>query len=149
MYPWINWFCRTSRCASFHSGDPDQIAPFLLYTVLLYIIIHTSAVISASRSHSLLPSLVTIVVSYCSVHFIGNNLTSTSSLGFTLKSTNFCFMLEVGQSYQSTQFWAHSFFVAPILVYCFVFFAQFQLVHRFWPWADIWPSAHFVSGFEF
>ncbi len=26
--------CRTSCCACFHSGDPDQAVPFVLYTVL-------------------------------------------------------------------------------------------------------------------
>ncbi len=38
--------CCTSRCATFHSGDPNQVVPFVLYTVLLYTVLlytHTSA----------------------------------------------------------------------------------------------------------
>jgi hypothetical protein len=44
--------CCTSCCTCFHSGDPDQVVPFVLYIVLLYnhSHTHTSAAISASRS---------------------------------------------------------------------------------------------------
>jgi hypothetical protein len=46
----INQCSRTSCCACFHSGDPDQVVPFVLYTVLLYTHTHMSAAISASHS---------------------------------------------------------------------------------------------------
>ncbi len=36
--------------ASFHSSDPDQVVPFVLYTVPLYTHTHTLASTSASRS---------------------------------------------------------------------------------------------------
>jgi hypothetical protein len=36
MHLSINQCCRTSCCASFHSGDPDQVAPFVLYTIPLH-----------------------------------------------------------------------------------------------------------------
>jgi hypothetical protein len=50
--PLINQCCRNSCCACFHSGDPGQVVPFVLYTVLLYTHshTHTSAAISATRS---------------------------------------------------------------------------------------------------
>jgi hypothetical protein len=52
-------------CASFHSGDPEQVVPLVLYTVFLYILTHILAVISAGRS-----------------------------LSFALVSDNFCFLLQ-------------------------------------------------------
>ncbi len=47
IYQRINQCCRTSCCACFHSGDPGQVAHFILYT---HPHSHTSAAISASRS---------------------------------------------------------------------------------------------------
>ncbi len=66
---------------------------------------------------------MTIVISFCSVHFIGYNFSSASRLNFTLKSTNLCFLLEVGWSYHNTQFWTHSFFLLHhFFIYCFCHF---------------------------
>ncbi len=94
----------TSCCASFHSGDPDQVVPFVLYTVLLDTLTHTSAVTCAGRSLFRLRKLI-FLFHFHSVHFIGYNFSSPSRVDFTLKSTKFCFfLLEVGRSYHSTQF---------------------------------------------
>jgi hypothetical protein len=49
-YPLINQCCHSSCCACLHSGDPYQVVPFVLCTVLLYTQTHMSAAISASCS---------------------------------------------------------------------------------------------------
>jgi hypothetical protein len=53
IYLSINQCCRTSCLACFHSGDPDQVVPFALYTVLLYTHAHTHTLAVLSASHSL------------------------------------------------------------------------------------------------
>ncbi len=94
--------CRTSCLACFHSGDPDQVVPFALYTVLLYTHTHTSAVISARRSLS--PASVSdFCFKCCSVHFIGYNFHSTFCLRFRLEINSFLqIQFSVGSKQRAT-----------------------------------------------
>jgi hypothetical protein len=103
MYLSINQCCRTSCCASFHSGDPDQIVPFVLYTVPPYFHTHTLASTGA----------VTFFASIlqCTLHWL-QLCKRFFRTWFRLKIYKLFvlfFLLEVGRSYHSTQFWTHSF----------------------------------------
>ncbi len=91
---------------------------------------------------------MTIVVSFCNVHFIGYNFSNASRLGFTLRSNNFHFLLEVGQSYHSTQFLTHSFLVAPFSCIVFVVFCKVSAAASvFDPRLTPDQALIFVSGF--
>jgi hypothetical protein len=97
MYPVINQCCRTSCCASFHSGDLDQVVTFVQYTVLLYILTHMSAVPSAGRSLSF------TFVSY-NYKFLLLQLLKHFLLRFRLEIYKLSFSVGVGCSYHSTLF---------------------------------------------
>ncbi len=104
IYSVINQCCRTSCCTCFHSGDPNQFVPFVLYvlyTELLYT--HTSAALSASRSSFRLHKWY-FVLKFCSVHFIGYNVHSTPCLLFRLEIINLFpkFVRSVGSKQRAT-----------------------------------------------
>jgi hypothetical protein len=135
MYLSINQCCRTYHCAFFHSGDPDQVVPFVLYTAPLYT--HTSA--AAHASHSLFRLRKWYFRSTVAVYtaLAMYNLTSAFPFRFRweINKPFFTFILSagVGRSYYSTQF---------LNMYSLPVFPYFVL-HSFRPWVDIQLSSHF------
>ncbi len=103
-YLTINQCCRTSRLSCFHSGDPDQVVPFALYTVLLYTHTHThtSAVPSASRSLSRLRKWFLFQVSQCTLHWL--QLSQHISLAIPIKKQQFFLQIQlsVGSKQRAT-----------------------------------------------
>ncbi len=82
----------TSRLACFHSGDPDQVVPFALYTVLLYTHTHTSAALAPV---ALSPAFVSdFCFKFHSVHSIGYNFHSTFSLAIPIKKQQFSLQIQ-------------------------------------------------------
>ncbi len=86
---YISWYVTvnklvlsTSRCASFHSGDPDQVVPLVLYTVSLYT--HTSASTGAGRPF-FRPRKWHFSLQFYGVHFIGYKFASSQSFRFRLE----------------------------------------------------------------
>jgi hypothetical protein len=132
----INQCCGTSCCASFHSGDPNQVVPFVLYTVPQYTTTHTLAPTSNGRSLFCLQKWRFSYQLY-SEHFIGYNLASIFHLQFRLEISKlftsfFCWKLAVATTALNFE---HIYF-------CCTYFVRSFCADR--PWADIKPSSHFL-----
>jgi hypothetical protein len=150
MYSVINQCYRTSRSASFHSGDPDMVVPFVLYTVPLY----------TQLTCRLLPAQVTLSFAFisdffqfilqCTLHWL--QLRKCFSLRFCLEIYNFsffCWKLAVATT--ALNFEHIRFLVAPFFV-CVLFSRSCTVPAAapvFRPWADPDSALIFVSGFYF